>query len=91
MRDVSADGRVVVGTGQPPGIGFEAWVAVIASPGDCDWSGSVDLIDFAAFAGCVTGPDAKEPLPNECRCHDLDLDDDVDLHDFAAFQDAFGQ
>jgi hypothetical protein len=60
-------------------------------PGDCDGNGSVDLLDYQAFAGCVTGPDPKGPLPDECRCHDLDHDADVDLHDFALFQVVFGQ
>lgn len=72
--------------------GFELtggfWFGLLS--GDCNSDGQVDLIDFQGFAGCVTGPDVEEPLPFECRCYDLDLDDDVDLIDFKSFQIAFG-
>jgi hypothetical protein len=59
--------------------------------GDCDGNGSVDLLDYQAFAACVTGPDPQEPLPGDCRCIDFDSDNDVDLMDFSRFQLAFGQ
>ncbi len=65
-------GRVVnwCRAGNPPG------------PGDFDNDGDVDLDDFAAWDGCVTGPET--PASGECAVFDLDADTDVDLHDFHA-------
>ena len=54
-------------------------------PGDFDCDGDVDLVDFAAWPDCMTGPDAG-PVPTGCEAVDFDMDDDVDLPDFAAFQ-----
>jgi len=64
--------------------------------GEADFDGDVDLIDYAQFAACLTGPEWVErthPGPQEslcdCRFLDIDHDGDVDLPDFALFQNAF--
>jgi hypothetical protein len=65
-------------------------------PGDFDEDGDVDLDDYLVFANCMAGPDAV-PSPTQpyvtaqgCRhAFDLDVDDDVDLADFAGFQMEF--
>ena len=65
--------------------------------GDIDCDGDVDLADHAAFAECMAGPGmfpAPAPpwSPYEClNAFDDDVDDDVDMHDFAVFQRRFGQ
>jgi len=59
--------------------------------GDCNHSESIDLSDFLVLHGCLSGPLGPNPSPiaSQCRCIDMDLDDDVDLADLAAFQNAF--
>ncbi len=59
-----------------------------ALPGDCDGDGDVDLANYAAFPACTTGPAAGPPAP-PCGCFDINLDDAVDLLDFAEIQNAF--
>jgi len=56
--------------------------------GDSQFDGDIDLIDYAAFADCMTGPGRVDRLC-ECRFLDIDHDGDVDLSDFALFQIAF--
>lgn len=55
--------------------------------GDANADGLVTLADFQAFAECMTGPDV-ERLPS-CDVMDFNRDRDVDLGDFAAFQETF--
>lgn len=59
-----------------------------SNTGDCDASGSVDDGDVSALADCMSGP-ATALGPLGCSCADFDEDGDVDLVDFAAFQEAF--
>lgn len=61
------------------------WFAV--GPGDCNTDGATDLGDYDSFRACLTGPGAT-PGP-DCRCYDLDQDNDVDLTDVAGFQRSF--
>ena len=49
--------------------------------------GDVDLTDYGCFAGCLTGPGGG--LLANCEAFDFDNDTDVDLGDFAEFQQAF--
>jgi len=56
--------------------------------GDVEFDGDVDLIDFGAFAACMTGPGRVDRLC-DCRFLDIDHDGDVDLGDFALFQNGF--
>jgi hypothetical protein len=64
------------------------WVPPTDIPFDSDGDGDVDLIDFADFADCLTGPDSGLTLP--ClETHDADGDDDADLADLAGFQSAY--
>jgi hypothetical protein len=50
----------------------------------------VDLEDFARMPDCLTGPEMG-PATVGCEAFDFDLDTDVDLSDFAAFQEAMSQ
>ncbi len=56
--------------------------------GDLDFDGDVDLVDFAGFDLCSTGPGGG-PVDPECQDADMDNDGDVDRADFALFQIAF--
>jgi len=55
--------------------------------GDLNWSGTVDLMDYLWFAYCCNGPGISGGAG--CDPADLDRDDDVDLADFAIFQESF--
>ncbi len=64
--------------------------------GDSEFDGDIDLIDYAQFAACMTGPEwakRKDPGPHDslCDCRFLDINHDgsVDLKDFAIFQRNF--
>jgi hypothetical protein len=58
--------------------------------GDADVNGAVDLDDWDQVVGCLSGPSI--PVSGQsCRVCILDCDDDVDLHDMAVFQRAFGE
>ena len=57
-------------------------------PGDSDHDGDIDLIDFAAFHDCVTGPGVVE-VPPGCVMFDFDSDQDVDFTDYGELQLAF--
>ncbi|MCH7522061.1 MAG: hypothetical protein IIB42_10240 [Candidatus Marinimicrobia bacterium] len=56
--------------------------------GDAEFAGDIDLVDHAALAACMTGPGRVDRLC-DCRFLDIDHDGDVDLGDFALFQQAF--
>jgi hypothetical protein len=58
--------------------------------GDYDGDGHVDLADFVWLPDCLTGPNAG-PIIAGCEAFDFDVDKDVDLEDFAAFQEAMTQ
>ena len=62
-------------------------VQVSSALGDVDGDGDVDLLDFASFLDCVTGPMGGVELG--CESADLDNDQDVDRSDFAVFQLVF--
>jgi hypothetical protein len=47
----------------------------------------VNVEDYAIFNACLSGP--SEAVEPGCECMDLDLDGDLDLFDFALFQEAF--
>jgi hypothetical protein len=81
-----------------PGLNPPVW-----ADGDCDDDEDVDLEDFGAFCACMNGPQ-RFPTPNDSSCtlcevecanafdfgenyDEVDLD--VDLADFAAFQNVF--
>jgi len=61
---------------------------------DADGDGDVDLEDYLLFADCLNGPDQKpaptQTTPEAClAAFDTAHDQDVDLKDFAAFQESF--
>ncbi len=55
--------------------------------GDYDCNLVVELMDFAAWDACMTGPDSG-PFDTGCEAFDFDADaiGDIDLKDFAGFQ-----
>jgi len=57
--------------------------------GDFQFDGDIDGTDYSALARCMSGPGRVDRLC-DCRFLDLDHDGDVDLRDFAHFQNAFG-
>ena len=65
-----------------------AWVACSGHtpvPGDFDDDGDRDLDDYRPFGYCLTGPGGG--VLSGCEPGNLDHDDDVDLADFARFQE----
>ena len=59
----------------------------VRAPGDFNGDDDVDLVDFAAFNNCVTGP--GEAANISCRVFDFDNDEDVDFTDFQVMQIVF--
>ncbi len=55
--------------------------------GDYDGDGVIDLGDFSHLPPCLTGPGPTTCLTG-CDVFDLDADADIDLTDFAGFQNA---
>ena len=53
-----------------------------------DSYGGVDMLDYAMFLDCFTGPDGG-PVTEECRTFDFDNNNDVDLIDWGDFQAEF--
>jgi hypothetical protein len=58
-----------------------------SAPGDADGDGDLDLVDFAEFQLCFSGP-TMQASP-ECSCSDMDGNGTVDLVDFGEFQLGF--
>jgi hypothetical protein len=63
-------------------------IAATTVNGDVDGDGDVDLVDFAQFQLCFTGPGGSIS-EGACAATDFDNDGDCDLVDFNAFQLAF--
>jgi len=55
--------------------------------GDYDCNQEVNLTDFAAWEMCILGPD-NGPYGDGCRAFDGNFDLNVDLRDFAIFQNS---
>lgn len=63
-------------------------------PGDVDGNCHSDLSDFTFFSTCLAGPAAgpsKACPVEDFAISDVDLSGHADLHDFAGFQNGFGQ
>ena len=58
------------------------------APGDCTEDGGTNLIDYFEFTGCFSGPIVDGIGPVCLGCFDFDGDDDVDMLDFAEFQNS---
>ena len=73
-------------------VGF-SFSDVAPKAADFDGDFDVDLDDYTAFAGCLSGP-GMTAAPVDCTrealgVSDIDSDCDVDLDDFRAFQELF--
>ncbi len=76
-------------SGDPARLTVSYAVALLpAPPFDIDCDLDVDLAEVAAFAGCLSGPEASPPA-STCASFDSDADQDVDLRDVHALQNAF--
>jgi hypothetical protein len=90
----SPDGTMFDTPTVSPSAGAVTLNAIVPVPGDADSDGDVDLGDYAAMSGCLSGPsqgDGFVPPSATCLQH-FDFpaaDGDVDLADLSAFQDAF--
>jgi predicted outer membrane repeat protein len=83
------------GAGAPPIVDQGAYEFHTAISGDLDGDCDIDLADFDFLSECLAGPDITTPPPGCDPEHftraDLEGDDgDVDLADFATFQQSFG-
>jgi len=66
-----------------------AGIAVVPlRPGDFNRNGDLDRDDFAMMLPCLSGP-SEIPSQATCAEADADRDGDLDLHDVAAFFEAF--
>ena len=72
------------GLGIPPVVDIGAYEFPADTIGDCNESGSLDLVDYRSMSGCLDGP-AVDAVAG-CACTDMDFDGHVDLADFAALQ-----
>jgi len=83
--------RVVLGAPMDDAAAGSTYLDFIGpiNEGDADVDGDTDLIDFAMFASCITGPNPAGAIPTECTVFDFDVDGDVDLFELATFQRAF--
>ncbi len=74
-----------------------AYRSVVADTFDANADGVIDGDDYEKLGACLTGarsglvePDYPLGEPLQCSCFDVDNDGDIDLGDFADFQEAFG-
>ena len=83
--DINDTGQIVGNASTPDGITH----AFLMTPLDADFDDDddTDLMDFAAFRACLTGPGVLGS--SECRLRDIDRDGHVDLKDFQALQSVF--
>lgn len=86
--DVNEWGEVAWRSSLPENIAGKISLMRRIRTGDAQFDGRVDLADFSKLARCITGPHRSDGLC-ECRFLDLDHDGDVDLMDFARFQNGF--
>jgi Bacterial Ig-like domain (group 2)/Bacterial Ig-like domain/Bacterial TSP3 repeat len=63
--------------------------SALGSDGDFDGNEILNLVDFAAFQRCFTGS-TSGTITSVCAPGDRDLDNDIDLDDWAGFRQRFG-
>lgn len=66
----------------------EAWSQCPTANGDCDADTDADLLDYAEYPDCRTGPNSG-PFEEHCTCIEFTLDEHIDMRDFAEFQKLF--
>lgn len=70
-------------------IDVEVITFLVHPRGDTNCNGAINATDFAELPLCITGPQPTE-LDIDCEnWFDFDRDQDADLHDISAFQQAF--
>jgi len=57
-----------------------------SADGDFDGDGDVDLADFAAFQGCLSGAGVPFVAESGCEVFNFDFDLDVDITDYEEFE-----
>ena len=83
--DVNGDGLREIVFGTPFNNSDRGTVYVFTYvSGDVDHDGDRDLADFARLQACFIGPEKRAPV-SPCVLLDFDLDEDVDMTDFAAW------
>ncbi len=60
-------------------------------PGDVNGDDHLDLLDYAVWPDCLTGPNDGPPGNGCSATVDSDFDQDVDLFDWRKFQSIFGE
>ncbi len=80
-------GGVFTMAGDIPSVKIAKWESICVADFDSDGDGDIDLVDFEAFADCLTGPAGS--LGPDCAVFDENGDSHVDLCDFRGFQQAF--
>jgi hypothetical protein len=73
--------RITEGGARP----FITKLVCVDPTADGDADGDLDLMDFAAFVNCLSGPGPTTCLSG-CYNFDFDHDDDLDLADFSLLQ-----
>ena len=87
-RDINDYGEIVMTRGLYPD--DDIFFLRRIRNGDVDLDFDVDLDDYFEWSDCWTGPLETDGLCH-CRFMDMQHDRDIDMADFAAFQNAFGQ
>ena len=87
-RDINDYGEIVMTRGLYPD--NDVFFLRRIRNGDVDVDFDVDLDDYFEWSDCWRGPLETDGLCH-CRFMDMEHDRDIDMADFAAFQNAFGQ
>ena len=82
-KDLVYIGELLANVGGTNSVGAVHIYEIVFNPGDANWDGVVDLLDFNALKDAFGAG-------SHFREGDFDRDDDVDLDDFAILKESFG-
>ncbi|MEW6252505.1 MAG: CARDB domain-containing protein, partial [Planctomycetota bacterium] len=85
-QDLALITAFTIASWSPGAVHTFTYTLTLHRPGDVDADGLIGPSDFVALQQCLGGPDAG-PVGAACTTFDFECDDDVDLHDFAHFQE----